>query len=1313
MGKALTWIGGALLLLLSALFLVPHVVDWNNLRGSFEEEASRALGREVRVGGKINVRLLPSPYVRFEQLRIADTAGTLGEPFFRADSFHMGLAIAPLVRGALEATHIELHRPVLALAIDADGRGNWRDVQISPAAAAVLPAEVKLNAVEIVEGVLAVKGSDGELLRLTGLSGELSADSLRGPFKYRGQAVHNGEPRELRLATAEMEPNGDLRFKASARVASSGASYALDGKLADLAGKPRLEGEVAARIPLAAAGRDAHGAAGESLEMRGKLTGTALGAALADIAIAFDQGGTPQIVLGEASAEWRDGMRLKLSLSSRWLDLDRIAGAQAASPHQAVRALVPAIVKLLPERGQIDVRLGIDLASLGGEAVADLGVHLERFRGPLQVRELRAALPGGARLDMNGTMTVAGDAAFAGDVGLRGASLGRFLAWAAKGQTVLDARHDGAFAVQGRLALNAAGLELGGLSAELLGAAPLTGTLAWRWSDRRRLDVRLAGRELDVSPVLPGVLDPARIKAVLWPAAPAAAGGGASPQPDWLDSRAGDTAVALKVDRLGDGERWITNVDAAFALEQGRLQVSRARLGTADGVRLDLEGEIAGLDGTPKGSLSGDVGAHSAEALDSILQSLDLKRPDKPSGHDKLVPMRLAGSLHLGQRAAGSTDLDLDGVIRGQRATARLRLDAGPGRWRDGHVAIDARIDDAGAALALGELLTGETWVARAALPPQGGQLRLKAIGRPQAGMVATATLDGDKLTMGFDGRIRTAGSGRAEVDGTARLALARSAPVLAMLGLGSLGRLGEAEISGTADVASKGEAWVIRPRGLVVAGEPVSGEVTLTRTAGKPTRIEASLDLAKAALPDLVGAIVAKAPPASPGEPKAPASGLWPEEAFDLAVLDQIQGKVRLGLGRLLLEPGLQISDAAIDLELSPNALRISNLDGRAFDGDLKARLVIERSPSLGAAIAGALRIDDARLESLAGRTAASGSAGVIVQFSGRATSPQLMITGLQGKGEITLASSVMQRLSPSVVPRAVSAVLEGKTPEAPGEALRKAVLEGLARPAPVRIGPAKVPLQIGNGALRIGQIDYETEDGRGSVTSTVEMAMLKVDSEWRLQAKTLPKLPSTGATGTAPGAAGDDKAAPPGISVVYVGPLRSLATLEPRVSTDALERVVTLWRMERDVAELERLRREDEERQRREIERQRQLDQERARARESGLAPPTQLSVPGGTPTPVERRLDLRLPPPAPAGGGVLPPAAGALPPAPAPAPAAAATPSGGTTGSLAGGGAVAGEAGLPPLPPEADRRPPPRQGPARPPRPPAFNPFPSVPN
>ena len=72
MNSLLMWIGALLAVTLAALFAVPHFVDWNLYRGQFEAEASRLLGREVRVAGSVAVDILPAPRMSFGRVRIAD-----------------------------------------------------------------------------------------------------------------------------------------------------------------------------------------------------------------------------------------------------------------------------------------------------------------------------------------------------------------------------------------------------------------------------------------------------------------------------------------------------------------------------------------------------------------------------------------------------------------------------------------------------------------------------------------------------------------------------------------------------------------------------------------------------------------------------------------------------------------------------------------------------------------------------------------------------------------------------------------------------------------------------------------------------------------------------------------------------------------------------------------------------------------------------------------------------------------------------------------------------------------------------------------
>ena len=204
MNRVLLAIGGLFVGLFALLFAAPAMVDWNRDRGIFEEETSRVLGREVRVGGKVNLRLLPVPYVRFEQVRVADTTANVGRPLFMADDFTVWLSIGGLLGGRFEASEIELRKPVLTLVLDGQGGGSWSSLAQGKRAPGQTPLSIALNAVRITNGTVAVFGSKGEMrTQFEFINGELSAQALEGPYKIAAAFALGGAPREIRLSTAK------------------------------------------------------------------------------------------------------------------------------------------------------------------------------------------------------------------------------------------------------------------------------------------------------------------------------------------------------------------------------------------------------------------------------------------------------------------------------------------------------------------------------------------------------------------------------------------------------------------------------------------------------------------------------------------------------------------------------------------------------------------------------------------------------------------------------------------------------------------------------------------------------------------------------------------------------------------------------------------------------------------------------------------------------------------------------------------------------------------------------------------------------
>src|SRR6185436_9951068 len=79
----------AIILALVAALVGPHFVDWTQYRATFETEATKLVGLPVRIGGGIDVRLLPTPTLTVGKVEI----GSAAQPPLRIRELHLELAL--------------------------------------------------------------------------------------------------------------------------------------------------------------------------------------------------------------------------------------------------------------------------------------------------------------------------------------------------------------------------------------------------------------------------------------------------------------------------------------------------------------------------------------------------------------------------------------------------------------------------------------------------------------------------------------------------------------------------------------------------------------------------------------------------------------------------------------------------------------------------------------------------------------------------------------------------------------------------------------------------------------------------------------------------------------------------------------------------------------------------------------------------------------------------------------------------------------------------------------------------------------------
>lgn len=1238
MNNALLYLGGILITALAVLFAVPQFVDWNSYRGIFEEEASRILGREVRVGGAVNVRLLPAPFVSFERLRIADTSADGGHSIIRVESFTMWLSVPPLLRGVLEAHRVELRRPVLSLAVNAEGSGNWRTLAIAPGTLPFAPKEVALQSVAIHDGAILISTpSRGELARFDSINGELNAEALEGPYKFRGDVSSEGVPRHVRIATAKMDDNGDLRFKAAVDVADN--SYMLDARLTGLSDTPALtgelnaklgrdagaakpapsdadvtlqpepsppgalpsdaEGEQPAEVPQTAVAIDeGHGATG--FELKAKVEGTALGVALSDISVSLEAGTTPQMITGEAKLSWADKTRLDVELASRWLDLDRLAHTGAAKmPLDAVRSYFELVAAQLPAEADTNARLQFDQLTLAGEPISNVHLAASRSGGPLELKGVRADLPGGVRLELEGVLTPRDRAPdLDGTLFVSGKSLMRFLAWGLGSPGIGRERNDGPFSLDGKFALGNGSLALTDAVAELSGT-PLEGDFKIDLGERKRLRIAVEGPRIDVAQFGSGLVDLAHLRRALFGSDTVEDEGGAPSATQPFDPAGSDLSLDLKVAELIDGDLRLKDVDASIQLERGRLTIPHLSFGTADGLHVEAEGEASDVPAHPKGAVRGLVSAPNVQAAQSFLSLLGLETGTSAEATRiaRLAPFRIAGTLRLEGGAANATSLNIDGVLGGGRISGSLNLAGGRAKWRTSPLDAQVRIESPDAFELVATLFDTPIRPVRGT-EAQSGRVLIKAVGVPAEGLLSLAEITADGIEIGYRGQLRLPDTGDTDLDGEMKIAAPDVRVALAMAGLGVGDGAAGIPISGTVAVSRQKGTLKLAGNGLSLGDSTVSGTLAVSSAGDNGRRqLDASLFTDKASFAALLAPLLgsareadvlaaAEASPRTASDETGGAHIVWPEQAFDLALLDGIQGKLSLEAGTLSLEPGLSIANARVAAETSPDGIKVTRLEGDAIGGRLTSQLEITRAPA-GIGLAGSLAIDVASKPGgeADSTPAPSGNAAAFnVTFSSRALSPAAIVAGLTGTGTLAIREATLAGNSPAGVSAAARAALAGQGPGS-DMPLADAITETL-KDGGVKLGKTTIPVNLSDGALKLERVKVETDEGRSTFVTAVELETMRIDSEWQIEAR----LDKTGAAGSA-------RAFLPPVTIVYAGKLKDLFELEPRISADALERELVVRKMELDVGELERLRKLDEERARQEAARRKAAEAERAR--------------------------------------------------------------------------------------------------------------------
>lgn len=1057
-----------IVLALTAALVGPYFVDWTSYRADFEREASAILGRKVTVEGDASARLLPFPSVTFSDVSVG--GGSSDAPAMTIETFSMDAELAPFLRGEFLIFDMRMVRPKATVDVAADGTVDWTVRPSTPFRA----SQISLERLTVTEGQITVRhAASGRTHALSEINAEISARSFAGPWRADGTMRMDGMPTVLAVSTGVADDAGQMRLRIKAEPQPFGIAIETDGNIRIENGAPVYSGlfKMAGGEGKAESLRGSNGQqvkvgaleGDPGYRIDGRFTFDHKRLGIDEFRFETGPVDNPYTADGTAFVEIGAEPRFLVETSGAQVRFDEAIGAEEGaklSLSQRIAALEAALTGL--PRPAIPGAVKVDLPAVvvGDTTIRDVRLSAEPADGGWNLKSLGATLPGRTTLEADGLLRTQGEFGFDGSLLLAINQPSGFAAWVAK--DVDDAiRRLPAAGFKAEVEMTKqrqlfSDLEL------VLGDAVFHGAIDSRQPANLQPSVllKLDGEALDI--------DGLTAFASLF-----VSDAGANRFADR------DLDFQIKAGPVSAGGLTAETVDTALRLRSGVLEIDRLAIGGLAGASVSATGTVKGFPENPTGNLDASVVAVDLAPLVSLAAA---RYPDNPllAGLDKrseAYPGLLADTrIDLIASAAANDDgttglaLSVQGDAGGSAISATLSGSAKAGAVREGDLSLSlsARNDDATPLMGL----AGLPALPLGAVGP--GEMTLSAKGEPAAGMETAFTLSGDDFHASFKG-ISSFGDQGLAAKGRAELESADLEPWL-MTGGVSLPGMGlgmPVALAAEADYADG--LLVLAGLNGTVNENAVSGDVNAEISEGVPHLTGAlaldALDLEPAAAMLLGGSALA---------PEA--EGGWPSVPFQPKSAAPFTAEMDISAGTLSAGAAASAYDVTMTFRLDAEGMRVSDLKGKLFGGDLAGLLELKNNGGTGL-FSGQLSLTGADLETALPGAGLSGAGDFSTALSASGKSVGGMVAALSGSGTAALTNLTIAGLNSKAFPAFIArADTIGRDIDA---ARTASFAPAIAAGGSFSADGAEIAFTVAGGVLRAPPVSLENQDA--AVTADV----------------------------------------------------------------------------------------------------------------------------------------------------------------------------------------------------------------------------------
>ncbi len=667
-----------IVVLVGGALAAPSFVDWNAYKDDLRLVVKEQTGRDLVIEGDIKARLIPSPEISAEDIRLSNSAGSASEDMLSLKAVRVKVAIAPLLSKIVRIDSFELVEPIVEVEKRADGSMNFDDLSgggnatVAPAAApagsagtssqnepiSVAGFDVSVDSATIRNGTLIYRDTQaGSMQVIENFNLTVGANSLVGPYDLSGDISLLGIPLAFEAGLGEVSfERAAVPLTLSVDVDGGATRTNFTGALVGLPDNPGVRGKLKGRsenilklMTALGAGDGLPAELAKPLSLDASLNASATEVKAEDIA--FEAAGSR--ITGSARVALGEMIDGGIDLHVARLDLDALlaslpaqpaagdntakatdSNAPASTPAQSAGKPADTAVPELPKNVNFAATFTADAIVYRGKPVNKATASVALANGELSINQISAQLPGGS------------DVAVFGFIAPRGKSLGMEIEADARSdnlRALLDwAGVDLSAMPKGKLQTMALRTKVGGTTENIqitdlnlkLDSTTVRAAATLRPGDRPAAGITLRVDRLDLDGYIPAS-SPSPAKPA---AAPATAANGSTPATAPASSSfpfAGlkalndfDVSTDVEIATLTHNGITANKLALRARLVKGKLDLTEFSVGNLAGAAARVSGSFANFGATP--SISALDAGLSANSIDGLLRLAGIQSPIPP-----------------------------------------------------------------------------------------------------------------------------------------------------------------------------------------------------------------------------------------------------------------------------------------------------------------------------------------------------------------------------------------------------------------------------------------------------------------------------------------------------------------------------------------------------------------------------------------------------------------------------------------------------------------------------------------------------------